>query len=149
MARLKTKLKEPKRMISRAFENVILSSVLGGNKDNIPSNYYVGLCNNIDINRDMTLADLSETTGTGYARQSISGWQEPKDQPDCQSIRSNEVIFKSTGETDDWSGFSRMFLTDSESGTTGKLLAISTAMPNDVSLKAGASYPAVFELYLK
>ena len=136
-------------MISKEFENIILSSVLGGNKENIPLKYYVGLCNNIDINRTMALADLSETTGTGYARQEITGWQTPKDQPDCQSIRSNEVIFKSTGETDDWSGFSRMFLTDAVSGTTGKLLAISTSMPNDVSLKAGASYPAVFELYIK
>lgn len=136
-------------MITKDFETAILNYVFRGESDSV-GQFFVGLCNNQTASRDMTLADLAEVQGDGYARIEVPrtsvGWLEVLDQSDCQSIRTSEVIFTPSGQ---WSPFTRMFLCDCASGTEGKLLAISTPQPSEVTLNSGSSYPVSFELYLK
>lgn len=137
-------------MITKEFEEVILNAVLRGDTSGLPENYYLGLCSNREVSREMTLSDITEVSGDGYGRlaapRTAIGWLDVEEQTDCLSIRSQQVTFYPTG---DWTPFSRMFLTDASSGTEGKLLAVSSPLPTEVSLTAEQTYPVAFELYLK
>lgn len=137
-------------MITKDFEKIILESVLRNDQADLSSGYYVGLCSNETVSRETTLADLVEVTGDGYARQALlrngSDWNEVAEQPDCLSIRSKEVSFKASGK---WSPFTRLFLCTGESGTSGKLLAITTPLAKPVELESGNVFPAAIDLFLK
>lgn len=136
-------------MITSEFEADLLENAFRGNST-LPANYYLGLCNNSNIDRGMTLADINEVVGDGYSRiacsRSAAGWGEPIAQADCLAIRSQQVNFTSTGQ---WTSFNRAFLCDVSEGTSGKLLAVSTPLPTEVSLASGTTYPVAFEFYLK
>lgn len=136
-------------MITKEFERLILNSVLKNDQSEL-SEYYIGLCNNVDVTRETTLADLTEVTGDGYSRikveRAASDWLANTEQPDCLSVRSAEKVFTANG---DWTQFNRLFLTTVASGTTGSLLAITTPLPVPVVLSATNKYPVAFELFLK
>lgn len=136
-------------MITKEFEKIILDSVLKNDQSGV-SEFYIGLCNNESVSRETTMAEIAEITGNGYARIKInrdsSGWQSFVEQPDCLSARSVEQVFNPTG---DWTPFSRVFLTTVASGTSGKLLAVTTALASPVVLTNGNKYPVAFELFLK
>lgn len=136
-------------MITSKFESDLLEAAFRGNTT-LPANYYLGLCNNSDVDRSMTLDDIVEVVGNGYARidcpRSASGWGEPIAQADCYAIRSKQVNFVATGN---WTAFNRAFLCDVSSGTKGKLIAVSTPLPAEVALIKGTTYPVAFEFYLK
>lgn len=137
-------------MITRTFEEIVLNSVLRGDVSKLPDNYYLGLCNNHEVTRDMTLADISEVVGEGYGRlacpRTAIGWQAVAEETDCLSIRSQQVTFYPQGT---WTPFQRMFLCDVSSGSDGHLLAVSSPLPLEVELTAEQTYPVAFELYLK
>lgn len=137
-------------MITQAFEEILLNSALRGDVSKLPDTYYLGLCANHEVDRTMTLADISEVVGDGYTRlacpRTAIGWQPVKEETDCLSIRSQQVTFYPTGT---WTPFARMFLCDVSSGTEGTLLAVSSPLPLDVELTAEQTYPVAFELYLK
>lgn len=137
-------------MITKKFEEVILNSVLRGDTSGLPENYYLGLCSNQQVSRDMTMAQINEISGAGYSRlacpRTAIGWNEVEEQTDCLSSRSQQVTFSPTG---DWTVFNRMFLCDGASGSECNLLAISTPLPTEVSLTAEQTYPVAFEFYLK
>lgn len=137
-------------MITSELEKSVLADLFNG-ASNIPATLYIGLCNNEQVSRDMTLADLSEVTGTGYARIALArgtvDWQTPVAQSDSYSLTTAIKTFEASGS--DWTEFNRMFLTDAASGTSGKLLAISTALPTPVTLTSGKSFPTAFKLFLQ
>lgn len=137
-------------MITSEFERILLNNAFRGDSSELPATYYVGLCNNNLVTRDMTMSDIIEVVGDGYERKalpaSVTSWGEPQPQSDCTSIRSEQVSYSAAS---DWTSFNRMFLCDASSGTDCKLLAISTPLANEVSLTTGINYPAAFEFYLK
>ena len=137
-------------MITKKFEEVILNSVLRGDTSGLPENYYLGLCSNQLVSRDMTMAQINEISGDGYSRlacpRTAIGWNEVEEQTDCLSSRSQQVTFSPTGN---WTVFNRMFLCDGASGSDCNLLAISTPLPTEVSLTSEQTYPVAFEFYLK
>lgn len=135
-------------MITKDFEEIALSALFR-NDDSQLTTFFIGLCSNTTADRNMTLADIVETTGPGYARievgRNATKWQEPQTQPDCMSISTTEQNFSASGT---WTPFRRMFLATS-SDNSGKLLAMSTPLPVEVTLNNGDTYPAAMEVYLK
>jgi len=112
-----------------------------------PTNFYIGLGNNGGTPGEpadnATLSTITEVSGTNYGRQLIErsdvGFptlQQDTDTGDWEVI-SKEVSFQNTGSSN-WDAADYLFLTDAESGTTGKLIAsaaLSTSRvlaPNDV-----------------
>ena len=137
-------------MITKEFEKSILGDIFQGTSL-VPSTLYIGLCSNETIYQDMPLSEIVEVTGTGYSRQALlrgnADWSNPSEQSDSYSIESAIKTFTASGS--DWTPFSRMFLTDAASGTTGSLFAVSTALPSPVTLADGTSFPTTFKLFLK
>lgn len=137
-------------MITKDFEKIILESVLRNDQADLGGGFFVGLCSNETVSRETTLADLVEVTGDGYSRQALqrngTDWNESAEQPDCLSLRSKEVSFSASGK---WSPFTRLFLCTSASGTSGKLLAITTPLAKAVELDDGNVFPAAIDLFLK
>lgn len=136
-------------MITKAFEELILKSVLRNDQSGM-GDYYIGLCSNASVSRDTPLSEIIEVTGNGYSRIEIgrdsSSWGEPTEQPDCLSLRSVEKVFTANGT---WTAFTRLFLCNVASGTNGKLLAVTNPLPASVVLSTGNKYPVSFELFLK
>ena len=137
-------------MITKTFEEILLNSAFRGDDSGLPETYYLGLCSNLNVSREMTMAQINEISGDGYQRlaapKTAIGWNEVEEQSDCLSIRSQQVTFNPTGN---WTAFNRMFLCDAASGSECNLLAVSTPLPNEVSLEADQTYPVAFEFYLK
>jgi len=98
---------------------------------NAPTTFYLGLGNNGGTPgipaENATLADITEVSGTGYARQEITrdttGWPTlAQDSSDGDYyVTSKQVGFVNSG-TSDWTSADYLFITDAASGTTGKLL---------------------------
>lgn len=136
-------------MITKAFEELILKSVLKNDQSGM-GDYYIGLCSNTTVSRETSLAEIVEVIGDGYSRIEIgrdsSNWAEPIEQPDCLSLRSVEKVFTANGA---WTPFTRLFLCNAASGTNGKLLAVTNPLPTSVVLQTGNKYPVSFELFLK
>lgn len=136
-------------MITKTFEDILLENAFRGS-DNLPDTYYLGLCSNLTVSRDMTMDQINEISGSGYARlaapRTAVGWNETEEQGDCLAIRSQQVTFTPTGN---WTAFNRMFLCDAASGSECNLLAVSTPLPTEVSLEDDQTYPVAFEFYLK
>ncbi len=96
-----------------------------------PSSFYLGLGNNGGTpgvpSDSATLADITEVSGTGYARQTVerSSVGFPTIQKDTDSgdweVISKDVTFTNTGSSN-WTSADYLFLTDVSSGTSGKLL---------------------------
>lgn len=137
-------------MITKKFEELILTSVLRGDTSVLPENFYLGLCNARSVDREMTMEDVGEISGSGYTRLEVprtaTGWLEPQPQTDCLSIRTRQSTFTPTGT---WTPFIRMFLCTAASGTDCDLLAVSSPLPLESTLTDGQSYTTAFELFLK
>ena len=97
---------------------------------NVPTKFYLGLGNNGGTPgipaENATLADITEVSGDGYARQEITrdtnGWPSlTKDTDGDWYVTSKQVAFVNTG-TENWSAADYLFITDAASGTDGKLL---------------------------
>jgi len=97
---------------------------------NAPTKFYLGLGNNGGTPgipaEDATLATITEVSGDGYARQEITrdtiGWPSlTKDSDGDWYVTSKQVAFVNTG-SENWPAADYMFITDTPSGTDGKLL---------------------------
>jgi hypothetical protein len=97
-----------------------------------PTSFYLGLGNNGGTPgvpaETATLANITEVSGTGYARQTVerSSVGFPTIQKDSTTgdweVISKDVTFTNTGATN-WTAADYLFLTDVDSGTSGKLIA--------------------------
>lgn len=102
---------------------------------NAPTNFYCGLGNNGGTPgipaETATLENITEVSGTGYARQlierSTTGWPYLVLQDGDYQIESKTISFTNTGSSN-WSTIDYVFITDVSSGTQGKLL-VAIAMP--------------------
>lgn len=137
-------------MITSKFDEILLDNAFRGNNSEMPKTYYVGLCYNNAVDREMAMEDIREVVGDGYERKPLTAtsadWQVVQQQADCASIRSEQVNFSAAGN---WTSFNRMFLCDAASGTDCNLLAVSTPLATEVGLSQGGVYPTAFEFYLK
>lgn len=83
-----------------------------------------------------TLDDLTEVSGSGYARQTVSGWSAALLLGDGHAYsEADPVTFTSTEPTDPWTTARRWFLWDV---ANSKLVAQGT-LPTEFALAAGAS----------
>lgn len=133
-------------MITNKFAEKILNAVFKADDVSLGT-YYLGLCNDPVVSRDMELSDVHEITGAGYERIAItrdaSGWVAQSIQPNVLKLASKTVIFSATAE---WTPFNRLFIA-STPNNTGDVLAFSAAT-SPVTLTSGQTYPCTFDFYI-
>lgn len=88
-----------------------------------PSNIYLGLATNASLGEDVTLADITEVDDTGYARQEVV-FNAPTLADGFQTIENGSQQEFGPWADDEDAGVTYAFLTDADSGTTGKVLAL-------------------------
>jgi hypothetical protein len=94
-------------------------------EQSVPANFYIGLCTDVSVAEDASLADLTELSGNNYSRQTVAS-----DNVDLTSatagtndrkVTTKTVTFTASGGA--WSGAVHAFI-----GTTvddsGKLVAV-------------------------
>ena len=116
------------------------------------ANFYVGLCDQAPQETDI-LSDITTepTTTNGYARQpvirSVVGWPTIQKVNGTTGLRSLALSFTASGGA--FSGpFSRAFLCNVVSGTSGILFAYSGALSSPITLQDTQSFPMQFEFFL-
>jgi hypothetical protein len=133
-------------------EETILSAIFAGGPNNnayIPINYYLGLDNRSTISEGQTLASLvGEPSGNGYSRQPVSSTTGFTiiNNGGVYQARSNVVIFAAV--TGSWGPVVNIFLTNSSSGTTGKLYS-TAVLSAPIVLSAGENVSARFSMALR
>lgn len=94
-------------------------------EQSVPANFYIGLAQDASLDEADALTDISEVTGTGYARQAVAS-----DNTDLTSaatgtndrkVTTKTVTF--TASAADWDEANTAFLCNVASGTAGKLIA--------------------------
>lgn len=97
--------------------------VLFSEEQSVPANYYIGLAQDASLAGDATLADLTEVTGTGYARQAVAssavGFTSSAEGTSDWKQTTATVNFAASGT---WDTAQIAFLCTVSSGTSGKLL---------------------------
>lgn len=63
-----------------------------------PGDFYIGLCTDITIDKSDQLADLTEVSGSGYARIALSSITVALRGTDDRKATGNEVTFNATGD---------------------------------------------------
>jgi hypothetical protein len=100
-----------------------LLEVVFSEEQSVPVNFYVGLCTDASLAEGVGLGDLTEVTGTGYARQTVAS-----DDVDFTSATTGTGDRKTTTKTvtfeagGDWTGANTVFLATTVD-ETGKLVA--------------------------
>lgn len=140
-------------MVVDAGEESFLKMIFRADVTDVASggNFYIGLVKDTPAETD-TLATLTgEPSATnGYARIAVerdaTGWPTI-DQP-TTSFRavSKEVLFQASGGP--IGPFTRIFLCNAASGTSGILFAVSAALPADRYIVDGEGFPVRYEFYL-
>jgi len=90
-----------------------------------PSTLYVGLAEDTSLAEGATLSSVTEVSGSGYSRQSLtcnsSGWVTSEDAGSGDwRVVSAQVTFTASGT---WSTARTVFVTNVASGTSGILIA--------------------------
>lgn len=103
--------------------------------ENVPTAFYLGLCNSFP-NDEKTLATIvNEMSGNGYGRleipRSVVGWPTLELDLGDWRVTSKLAIFEAVGGN--IGPFKSVFLTDVASGTDGKLIAY-TAFSEDQTI---------------
>lgn len=114
--------------------------------------YYMGLAEDdyAAVSIGATLADLTELSGGGYARQAVGGWHTWTGEAAADNgwkITTNTITFTANGFT--WPLAQTLFLATTASGTAGKLVAIAPVLGGaGVMISDGADFEMtmVFEL---
>ena len=106
----------------------------------VPASFYIGLAQDAALDEADALTDLTEVTGTSYARQAVAS-----DNVDLTSAAAGTNDRKVTTKTvtftagaDDWDDANTAFLCTVVSGTAGKLIA-SAPLSETRSLTIGDS----------
>lgn len=91
----------------------------------VPANYYIGLATDASLAETATLADLTEVSGTGYARIAVASDDTDFTVADAgtNDKKATTKAVQFTGGAGGWTGAQTVFLCDVASGTAGKLIA--------------------------
>lgn len=138
-------------MTSSAYstgQGFILGMVFQG--DAFTGPFYVGLGNgSVPSGRTDDLSDITEVTGSGYARISVNqddtaaGWSLADN-----VVTSPTLTWTSTETVADWTDADYAFLTLSASGTSAPAVLLTCTPIDTVVLSAGDSTPLVFSFQL-
>lgn len=140
-------------MIPYEGEESLLKMLFQGDNSIVAAggNFYLGLCNQTPLKSDQ-LADITSepAVANGYARQPITrnaiGFPTIEQINNETRILSLVVTFSASGG-DFSASFTRAFLTNVASGTSGLLLAYSGAYDTPILLEDGQSQQIKFEFY--
>lgn len=103
-------------------EKLALDLMFRGSNEQ-PTNIYLGLATDSSLEEDVTLADVTEIDDVGYARQEVV-FGESQLVDGKQTIEnSSQQEFGPWSEDEDI-GAKYAFLTDTQTGTSGKILAL-------------------------
>lgn len=135
---------------TKVYEEELLKLIYQGDTTAFASGFYLGLCNSDGVTNETTLADLTEVTGSGYARVQLNrnstDWGDPAEGSNSYHTESKQITFTATG---DWTAFNRAFICNAASGTSGKLFIISGALTTTKTLSTGESFSLTFTNYLR
>ena len=102
-----------------------LLEVAFSEEQSVPANFYIGLATDATASEDDSLSDLTEVTGTGYARQTVASNSTDITSASAgtadRKITIKEVTFTATGT---WDGAKTVFFATIVNDT-GKLIASS------------------------
>ena len=123
----------------------------GNNADVAPDgDYFMGLCTNTNVGPTAVLSDLAEVSGGGYARKAIE-----RNATGFPTIDSTNGIYRALSKTVNFAAsgadigpFTRAFLCNASSGTSGVLFAISGQLPSAVTILDGNDLDTAYELFL-
>lgn len=100
-----------------------LLEVAFSEEQSVPANFYIGLATDESLAETATLVDLTEVSGTDYARQTVASndtdWTSASTGTDDRKVTSKTVTFTAGGT---WTGAKTVFLATTVDGT-GKLIA--------------------------
>ena len=86
----------------------------------VPSDYFVGLAVDTIIAKAAQFSDLTEVSGTGYARQAVSSFAVSTTETDNKKLTLNEFTFTASGT---WTAATHWFLLG-EDVTSGTFLLL-------------------------
>ena len=90
----------------------------------VPVNFYIGLATDASLAENAALADLTELSGNGYARQAVPssavGFVSAGTGTNDRQVTTAAVMFTASGGN--WATAYTAFLTTVVSGTAGKLI---------------------------
>jgi hypothetical protein len=103
-----------------------------------PGTFYIGLCEDASVNEDAVLADLTELSGNGYARQtvtalSVTGFTSEQAGTNDWKVTTITVEFEASGGA--WNGAEHCFLGTSVDDS-GVLVAVA-ALSQERTLQDG------------
>lgn len=134
-------------------EEALLKMAYQGDNVILPAgnNFYIGLCNQVPTETDTLASITSEPTVTnGYARQPVArsavGWPTINLVNNVKQIVSQQVTFTAAGGPFSTS-FSRAFLCNVASGSSGVLFAYSAALSSPILLQDTESFPMTYEVF--
>lgn len=140
-------------MIPYEGEEALLKMLFQGDDTIVAAggNFYLGLCNQTPSKNDNLIDITTEpSVANGYARKPIVrsavGFPTIEQVNNETRILSLVVTFTASGG-DFSSSFTRAFLTDAASGSTGVILAYSGAYDTPILLTDGQSQQMRFEFY--
>jgi len=99
-----------------------LLEVAFSEEQSVPANFYIGLATDASLAEDAALTDLTEVSGTGYARQSVASnntdFTSATHGTNDRKTTTKSVTFTAGGT---WTGANTAFLATT-SDNTGKLI---------------------------
>lgn len=140
--------------IPQEGQKVFLEALFQAVFTDLPASLYIGVCNQVPENTT-TLADIDTepTIGVGnYAREVVT--RNGTDWPLIQLVNGYYMcrtrLLSYTASGADWDApFTRLFLTNVATGFVGKLLSMSGALTQEISLLDGdPAWTAYYEIYL-
>ena len=112
-----------------------------------PVNFYMGLCTDASIAEGAGLTDLTEVTGSGYARQTVpsdtNGFTSASTGTGDWKVTTSTETFSATGT---WTGATHAFLATTNDNS-GKLIAVAE-LSTTRTLQNGDSLQVSMELTL-
>lgn len=110
--------------LTDAGEKLVLNALFR-NTGTLPTNIYIGLATNTSGSLDETalFTDLIEVDDPGYERKEVI-FDTPEIFNNAQAVKNSTQIEFGPWAEDEDAGITYAFLTDSQTGTTGTLLAL-------------------------
>jgi hypothetical protein len=114
-------------------------------EQSVPANFYIGLATDTSLAEDAALTDLTEVSGTGYARQTVASnntdFTSASTGTNDRKMTTKTVTFTAGGT---WTGAKTVFLATS-SDSSGKLIA-SAALSETRTLSDGDTLQVAIEI---
>lgn len=125
----------------------------GADEHDTPDGWYVGMCAEpTSVDETLTLADLTEPTGNGYARIKLDrndvDWPVVDARGNNHRALSKDIQFAASGG--DWDvACTRMFLCNVSSGTEGELINMGAPFATPVQLNDTETVGVRYALFVR